>query len=81
MPAAARRRQPPITIRSARAAALLRRLTMGGKSQAAVIEEALEQLASQRQTLADALAPMTPLDFEWEAEPSGLAARTVDFGD
>jgi antitoxin VapB len=39
-----RRAQQPITIRSDRAAALLRLLTSDGRSQAAVIEEALERM-------------------------------------
>jgi len=39
-----RRQQPPITFRSARAAQLLARHTATGKSQAQVIEEALERL-------------------------------------
>jgi antitoxin VapB len=41
-----RRRQTPITIRSDRAAARLKLLTSGGRSQAEVIEEALERLPS-----------------------------------
>jgi hypothetical protein len=40
----ARRRQPPITIRSAKAAARLGLLTRHGRSQADVIEEALERM-------------------------------------
>jgi antitoxin VapB len=39
-----RRKQTPITIRSDRAAARLKLLTRGGRSQADVIEEALERL-------------------------------------
>jgi len=39
-----RRNQTPITIRSDRAAARLKLLTSGGRSQAEVIEEALERL-------------------------------------
>lgn len=39
-----RRTQTPITIRSDRAAARLKRLTRYGRSQAEVIEEALDQL-------------------------------------
>ena len=39
-----RRKQTPITIRSDRAAARLKLLTSGGRSQADVIEEALERL-------------------------------------
>lgn len=40
----ARRRQPPITIRSAKAAERLALLTRDGRSQAQVIEEALERM-------------------------------------
>jgi hypothetical protein len=39
-----RRKQTPITIRSDRAAARLKLLTRGGRSQAEVIEEALERM-------------------------------------
>ncbi len=77
----ARRRQPPITIRSARAAALLRRLAVGGRSQVEIIEEALERMASQRQTLSKALAPAQPHDFEWEPPRSSIAAQAPDFAD
>jgi hypothetical protein len=77
----ARRRQPPITIRSARATTLLRRLAVGGRSQADIIEEALERMAAQRQTLSQALAPETPHDFDWEPAQSTLTARTPDFAD
>lgn len=78
---AARRRQPPITIRSTRAAALLRRLASGGRSQAEIIEEALERMASRRQTLAEALCPAAPQDFDWEPDRSAIAARVPDLGD
>lgn len=74
----ARRRQPPITIRSERATVLLRRLAAGGRSQAEIIEEALERLASQRKSLADALAPTVPQDFDWEPARSKLAALAPD---
>jgi hypothetical protein len=77
----ARRRQPPITIRSERATALLRRLASGGRSQADIIEEALERMASQRQTLAEALAPSDPQDFDWEPERSVVTSRVPDFED
>jgi hypothetical protein len=77
----ARRNQPPITIRSARATALLARLTAGGRSQAEVIEAALEQFAQQRQTLAEALIPAAPLDFDWEPPRSGLQSPVPDLGD
>ena len=77
----ARRRQPPITIRSARATALLRRLAVGGRSQADIIEEALENMASQRVALSKALAPIDPHDFDWEPPRSGVVARMPDFAD
>lgn len=77
----ARRRQPPITIRSARATTLLRRLAANGRSQADIIEEALERLASQRRSLADALAPAMPQPFDWEPDRSHVAARVPDFDD
>lgn len=77
----ARRHQPPITIRSARATALLRRLAVDGRSQADIIEEALERMAAKRKTLAAALAPVEPQDFEWEPTRSGIAARAPDFAD
>ncbi len=77
----ARRNQPPITIRSARAAALLRRLATGGRSQVEIIEEALEYMASQRRTIAQALAPPAPLDFEWEPGRAQIATPAVDFSD
>jgi hypothetical protein len=81
MTQAARRHQPPITIRSARATALLRRLATGGRSQVDIIEEALERMASQRKTLSEALAPALPQEFDWEPARSTLAARTPDLDD
>ena len=42
-----RHRQKPITIRSDKAAALLARLARNGRSQAQVIEEALEKAAEE----------------------------------
>ena len=77
----ARRRQPPITIRSERATALLRRLASGGRSQAEIIEEALERMASQRKTLSEALKPDVPQDFDWEPARSNIASNTPDLGD
>lgn len=77
----ARRQQPPITIRSTRATDLLRRLATGGRSQVEIIEEALERMASQRKTLAEALAPAVPQPFGWEPERSSVAARVPDFDD
>ena len=44
MATTARRRQPPITIRSERAVARLALLTRDGRSQAQVIEDALERM-------------------------------------
>jgi hypothetical protein len=81
MTQAARRRQPPITIRSTRAAALLRRLASGGRSQAEIIEEALERMASQRKTLAEALAPVLAQHFDWEPARSSMIAQVPDFDD
>lgn len=77
----ARRRQPPITIRSTRATALLRRLATDGRSQADIIEEALERMASQRKTLADALAPVDPHDFDWEPARSNVTLHVPNFDD
>lgn len=77
----ARRHQPPITIRSARAVELLRRLGSGGRSQVDIIEEALERMASQRKTLSEALAPIAPQNFDWEPARSNLASRVPDFDD
>jgi ribose 1,5-bisphosphokinase PhnN len=81
MTQAARRRQPPITIRSARAAVLLRRLAMGGRSQADIIEEALERMVSQRKTLSEALTPVVPQAFDWEPSRSNMISRVPDFDD
>lgn len=81
MTQAARRHQPPITIRSARATALLRRLAIGGRSQVDIIEEALERMALQRKTLSEALAPVVPQDFDWEPARSSLTSRVPDFED
>lgn len=81
MTQAARRRQPPITIRSTRATALLRRLATGGRSQADIIEEALERMASQRKTISEALTPIVPQTFDWEPIRSNMASRAPDFDD
>lgn len=81
MSQAARRQQPPITIRSARAVALLRRLATGGRSQVDIIEEALERMASQRRTISEALAPVVLQDFCWEPARSTIASRLPDFDD
>ena len=81
MTQAARRRQPPIAIRSARATALLRRLATGGRSQVDIIEEALERMALQRKTLSEVLAPVVPQDFDWEPARSSLTSRVPDFED
>lgn len=77
----ARRAQPSITIRSARAVALLQRLTTGGRSQVDIIEEALERLASQRKLLSEALAPVKSQDFSWEPIRSNIASHAVNFED
>jgi len=44
-------------------------------------EEALEYMASQRRTIAQALAPPAPLDFEWEPGRAQIATPAVDFSD
>lgn len=75
------RRQLPITICSARAAALPLRLATGGSSPAEIIEEAFERLASQRKTLFRALAPAVSQDVDWESAPSTLASRAPDLDD
>jgi hypothetical protein len=77
----ARRHQPPITIRSDRATTLLRRLASGGRSQADIIEEALEQMAAQLQTLAQALAPSSPHDFDWQPPRSTILGNVPEFDD
>jgi hypothetical protein len=77
----ARRLQPPITIRSTRATALLRRLATGGRSQADIIEEALERMASQRMTLSEALTPVVRQAFDWEPVRSNITSRVPDFDD
>jgi hypothetical protein len=76
-----RRSLPSITIRSQRAADLLGRLTKNGRSQVEVIEEALERLSDQRITLAQALTPNVPLDFDWEPPKASLIAQIPDFSD
>jgi hypothetical protein len=81
MTQAARRRQPPITIRSTRAVALLRRLATGGRSQVDIIEEALERMASQRKTLSEVLTPTVPHEFDWEPARSTMTSRAPDFDD
>ncbi len=77
----ARRRQPPITIRSARATDLLRRLATDGRSQVEIIEEALERMALQRKTIAEALGPAVAQPFDWEPERSSVAARVPHLDD
>jgi hypothetical protein len=81
MTSTARRRQPPITIRSSRATELLRRLAVSGRSQAEIIEDALERLAGQSKTLAQALAPEVPHGFEWDVPRSMISAPAPDFDD
>ena len=77
----ARRHQPPITIRSTRATALLRRLAVGGRSQVDIIEDALEQMVLRRKTLSEALTPATSHTFDWEPPRSDMTVRTADFDD
>ena len=81
MGSTARRHQPPITIRSARAVELLRTLVGPGRSQAEVIEQALEQMAARGHSLAERLTPKVALDFDWEPPQSALAARPADLSD
>lgn len=73
-----RRQQPAITIRSARAVALLRGLVGPGRTQVEVIEQALEQMAASRRSLAELLRPKDALDFDWEPPRSTLIASDVD---
>jgi hypothetical protein len=77
----ARRQQQPITIRSSRAAELLRQLVGPGHSQAEVIEDALEQFANRRMSLLEALTPREPLDFKWEPAHAMMTPRDVEFTD
>ncbi|MCA1661169.1 MAG: type II toxin-antitoxin system VapB family antitoxin [Novosphingobium sp.] len=51
MTAVPRHRQTPVSIRSDKAAALLARLTRRGRSQAEVIEDALEKAAKEARPL------------------------------
>ncbi|MEO0500817.1 MAG: hypothetical protein AAF205_09720 [Pseudomonadota bacterium] len=53
MSALPRREQPAITIRSAKAVERLKVLTRDGRSQAEVIEEALEQMPEPGKTVTD----------------------------
>lgn len=77
----ARRLQPAITIRSARATELLRELVKPGHSQAEVIEQALEQMAAGRRSLAAALTPSAALDFDWEPPRADPAFQPADLSD
>ncbi|MET1111000.1 MAG: hypothetical protein ABWX67_05665 [Allosphingosinicella sp.] len=79
-PVQPRRKQTPITIRSDRAAARLKLLTRGGRSQAEIIEEALDRLpipagvAEERQrwrTELDELIAKVPKD-------SGMTMKAFD---
>ena len=78
MTSTARRQQPPITIRSQRAVELLRKLVRPGRSQAQVIEQALEQMAAGRGSLAALLTPDAALDFDWEPPRAAAMLRTPD---
>lgn len=77
----ARRHQPPITIRSARALELLHALAGPGRSQAEVIEQALEQMAARGRSLAALLMPQEPLDFDWEPPKARLDIRDAGLAD
>jgi hypothetical protein len=71
----ARRDQPPITIRSEKALARLRLLTRDGRSQVAVIEEALERmpLPAQAASLDERLAELKAIT----ARTRGLPRLTM----
>ncbi|ODP38805.1 MULTISPECIES: hypothetical protein [Sphingomonas] len=75
MVATVRRQQPPITIRSSKAVELLRLLSTSGRSQAEIIEEALEHMADRRRSLAAALRPSEPVHFDWEPPRASMSSR------
>ena len=77
MTATARRRQPAITIRSEKAVARLRLLTRDGKSQAEVIEEALEKmpLPKSEKTLAEKLAEIKAITSKIRHLPRATMAE------
>lgn len=81
MASTGRRQQPPITIRSARAVELLRTLVGPGRSQAEVIEQALEQMAGRRPSLGALLTPKEPIDVDWEPPRSSLTHRDAGLAD
>jgi hypothetical protein len=81
MGSTARRQQPPITIRSARAVELLRTLVGPGRSQAEVIEQALEQMAARGRSLAELLMPKVALDFDWEPPRANPVLRDAGLAD
>ena len=76
-----RRQQTAITIRSTRAAELLRQLVRPDRSQADVIEEALERLVARPQSARQALMPKERMDFNWEPPRGQIMGRPVDLND
>jgi hypothetical protein len=74
MSSAARRQQQAITIRSDKAAALLRVLATNGRSQAAVIEEALERMpVPDRPSPAEVARRMAAMEeFLKDFDPTGM---------
>jgi hypothetical protein len=74
-----RRRQPVITIRSAKAHARLRQLTRTGRSQAAVIEEALERMADPKPSEAEVERRLAEIDRLIEAIPKGAGMSMKEF--
>lgn len=77
----ARRQQTAITIRSTRAAELLRQLVRPDRSQADVIEEALERLVARPRSALEALMPREPMDVDWEPPRSQITGRAIDLSD
>ena len=75
-----RRLQQPITIRSDRAAARLRTLTRTGRSQAAIIEEALELMPEpQPAGLEDAFAQIKEIQAMFRREGGGRYRSMAEF--
>jgi antitoxin VapB len=74
-----RRKQTPITIRSDRAAARLKLLTRDGRSQAEVIEEALDRLGVPTDARKDIDARMAELDALVAKIPKGSILSMKEF--
>jgi hypothetical protein len=88
MKATARRKQPAITIRSEKAVARLRLLTRDGRSQAEVIEEALEQMPVPKteRTVAEMVAAIKAITAKYAHLPRRTMAESDaleydEFGD